>query len=250
MELRRALKREIRYLFTPGADVRGRLDAALAFRLVRGSACIGLAALNRALENVVCTTAVHIWFGYAAIIHVRPSRYSFPAGTAEWSAGASGVDETAQQWPGLSLLNQLPGKNHLGRPSTFRDRHGWVVRRTRGEPHRPPCPSWSARGSFDAAELRHEVPPSPAAFGKLQRCGGRAIVRRTHQTEMLGSSLKYGGGKGLSHFTACAEFCQFWRAAWDSRHYRARCGRRARPIRRRGRVVHGRKRNENFSRRP
>ena len=37
----------------------------------------GLAALERALDGVVGTTAVHICFGYAAIIHERPSAYSF-----------------------------------------------------------------------------------------------------------------------------------------------------------------------------
>ncbi|MGH8179934.1 MAG: uroporphyrinogen decarboxylase family protein [Steroidobacteraceae bacterium] len=37
----------------------------------------GLQALNRALEGVTGRTAVHICFGYAAIIHQRPSGYSF-----------------------------------------------------------------------------------------------------------------------------------------------------------------------------
>jgi len=37
----------------------------------------GLKALNRALEGISGTTAVHICFGYAAVIHVRPSGYSF-----------------------------------------------------------------------------------------------------------------------------------------------------------------------------
>ncbi|MCS5732712.1 methionine synthase [Herbiconiux daphne] len=37
----------------------------------------GLEALNRALEGVTGTTAVHICFGYAAIIHDRPAGYSF-----------------------------------------------------------------------------------------------------------------------------------------------------------------------------
>jgi 5-methyltetrahydropteroyltriglutamate--homocysteine methyltransferase len=37
----------------------------------------GLEALNRALEGVNGVTAVHICFGYAAIIHERPSAYSF-----------------------------------------------------------------------------------------------------------------------------------------------------------------------------
>ena len=37
----------------------------------------GLAALNRALEGVAGTTIVHLCFGYAAIVHERPSAYSF-----------------------------------------------------------------------------------------------------------------------------------------------------------------------------
>src|SRR6266851_4232744 len=37
----------------------------------------GLKALNAALDGITGTTAVHICFGYAAIIHVRPEGYSF-----------------------------------------------------------------------------------------------------------------------------------------------------------------------------
>ena len=37
----------------------------------------GLKALNRALEGITGMTAVHICFGYAALVHQRPSGYSF-----------------------------------------------------------------------------------------------------------------------------------------------------------------------------
>ena len=37
----------------------------------------GVEALQHALDGVTGTTAVHICFGYAAIIHGRPSAYSF-----------------------------------------------------------------------------------------------------------------------------------------------------------------------------
>ena len=33
--------------------------------------------MKRALDGVTGTTALHICFGYAAIIHVRPEGYSF-----------------------------------------------------------------------------------------------------------------------------------------------------------------------------
>jgi 5-methyltetrahydropteroyltriglutamate--homocysteine methyltransferase len=67
---------EVRDLFAAGADVvqidepymQARPDAARAY---------GLEALNAALDGVTGTTAVHICFGYAAIIHERPEGYSF-----------------------------------------------------------------------------------------------------------------------------------------------------------------------------
>jgi 5-methyltetrahydropteroyltriglutamate--homocysteine methyltransferase len=55
----------------------------------------GLRALNRALEGVQGTTAVHICFGYAAIIHDRPAGYSFLPELAGCSCAQVSI-ETAQ----------------------------------------------------------------------------------------------------------------------------------------------------------
>ena len=71
-----AVNAEIKDMFAAGADIvqvdepymQARPDAAREY---------GLRALNRALEGVKGETAVHICFGYAAIIHARPSGYSF-----------------------------------------------------------------------------------------------------------------------------------------------------------------------------
>jgi len=71
-----AVNEEIRDLFAAGADIvqvdepwmQARPDKARKY---------GLKALNRALEGVRGTTAVHICFGYAAVIHQKPSGYSF-----------------------------------------------------------------------------------------------------------------------------------------------------------------------------
>ena len=80
-------------------------------------------ALNRALDGVKGTTAVHICFGYAAIIHERPSGYSF---LPEFSG--STVDqisiETAQSNLDTSVLKKLPGKStvsytHLTLPTIY-----------------------------------------------------------------------------------------------------------------------------------
>jgi 5-methyltetrahydropteroyltriglutamate--homocysteine methyltransferase len=69
----------------------------------------GLAALNRALEGATGTTAVHICFGYAAIIHDRPSGYSFLPELAGCSCDLVSI-ETAQSGLDPSVLEQLPGK--------------------------------------------------------------------------------------------------------------------------------------------
>jgi 5-methyltetrahydropteroyltriglutamate--homocysteine methyltransferase len=69
----------------------------------------GLKALNAALDGVTGTTAVHICFGYAAIIHVRPEGYSFLPELVNSSVQQVSV-ETAQSNLDCSVLQKLPGK--------------------------------------------------------------------------------------------------------------------------------------------
>src|SRR5690349_6374630 len=72
----------------------------------------GLAALNRALDGVQGTTCVHICFGYAAIIHARPSGYSFLPELAGCKCKQVSL-ETAQSNLDTSVLAQLDGKQLL-----------------------------------------------------------------------------------------------------------------------------------------
>jgi 5-methyltetrahydropteroyltriglutamate--homocysteine methyltransferase len=69
----------------------------------------GLKALNRALDGVGGTTAVHICFGYAAVIHLRPSGYSFLGELAGCNCRQVSI-ETAQSNLDCSVLKTLPGK--------------------------------------------------------------------------------------------------------------------------------------------
>jgi 5-methyltetrahydropteroyltriglutamate--homocysteine methyltransferase len=69
----------------------------------------GLKALNAALDGVKGVTAVHICFGYAAIIHARPSGYSFLPELAGCSCQQVSI-ETAQSNLDCSVLEKLPGK--------------------------------------------------------------------------------------------------------------------------------------------
>jgi 5-methyltetrahydropteroyltriglutamate--homocysteine methyltransferase len=69
----------------------------------------GVKALNRALEGVKGETAVHICFGYAAIIHQRPSGYSFLPEFAGCSCQQVSI-ETAQSGLDCSVLASLSMK--------------------------------------------------------------------------------------------------------------------------------------------
>src|SRR6201989_1196009 len=71
-----AVNAEIKDLHAAGADL-VQIDEPYMQARPDGAREYGLAALQTALEGVTGTTAVHICFGYAAIIHERPEGYSF-----------------------------------------------------------------------------------------------------------------------------------------------------------------------------
>jgi 5-methyltetrahydropteroyltriglutamate--homocysteine methyltransferase len=111
MDYAAAVNAEIRDLHAAGADIvqvdepylQARPDAARAY---------GLTALNAALDGVTGTTAVHLCFGYAAIIHERPEGYSFLPELAACSCDQISI-ETAQSGLDLGVLADLAGKTIL-----------------------------------------------------------------------------------------------------------------------------------------
>lgn len=106
-----AVNLEIRDLFAHGADV-VQIDEPYMQARPEEARAYGLKALNRALEGVSGTTAVHICFGYAAIIHHRPSGYSFLPELSQCSCAQVSV-ETAQSNLDCSTLTGLKGKKIL-----------------------------------------------------------------------------------------------------------------------------------------
>ena len=103
-----AVNAEIRDLFAAGADV-VQIDEPYMQARPEKARQYGLAALNRALDGITGATAVHICFGYAAIIHERPSGYSFLPELAQCSCRQVSV-ETAQSHLDCSALQALAGK--------------------------------------------------------------------------------------------------------------------------------------------
>ena len=103
-----AVNAEMRDLFAAGADVvqidepymQARPDKARAY---------GLDALRKALDGIEGRTALHICFGYAALIHERPEGYSFLPELAGSSVEQISI-ETAQSNLDCSVLERLAGK--------------------------------------------------------------------------------------------------------------------------------------------
>ena len=108
MDYADAVNAEIKDLFAAGADV-VQIDEPYMQARPEKAREYGLKALNRALDGVTGTTAVHICFGYAAVIHARPSGYSFLPELSGCKCNQVSI-ETAQSNLDTSVLTQLRGK--------------------------------------------------------------------------------------------------------------------------------------------
>ena len=103
-----AVNAEIKDLFAAGADIVQIDEPYMQARPDRARE-YGLKAFNAALSGVKGTTAVHVCFGYAAVIHVRPEGYSFLPEFAHSPVQQVSI-ETAQSNLDVSILAKLPGK--------------------------------------------------------------------------------------------------------------------------------------------
>ena len=103
-----AVNEEIRDLFAAGADI-VQIDEPWMQQHPDKARAYGLKALDRALDNVHGTIAVHLCFGYAAVVHDKPSGYSFLP-ELEGSKAAQVSIEAAQPKLDLKVLEKLPSK--------------------------------------------------------------------------------------------------------------------------------------------
>jgi 5-methyltetrahydropteroyltriglutamate--homocysteine methyltransferase len=103
-----AVSEEIRDLFSAGADI-VQVDEPYMQAQPEKARAFGLEALNRALQGASGTTAVHICFGYAAIVHERPTGYSFLPELAACSCRQVSI-ETAQSKLDCAVLSNLAEK--------------------------------------------------------------------------------------------------------------------------------------------
>src|SRR5271157_3534929 len=108
MDYAAAVNAEIKDLFTAGADV-VQIDEPWMQQHPDKARQYGLKALNRALDGVAGTVAVHLCFGYAAVVHEKPSGYSFLAELEDSKAQQISI-EAAQPKLDLNVLKELPSK--------------------------------------------------------------------------------------------------------------------------------------------
>ena len=108
MALADAVNAEVRDLFAAGADV-VQLDEPYLQARAEKAERFAIKAINRALDGITGTTALHTCFGYAHIVHSRPNGYPFLEQLADVTAQQISL-ESAQQKVDLSVLKSLRNK--------------------------------------------------------------------------------------------------------------------------------------------
>lgn len=170
-----AINAEIKDLFEAGADI-VQMDEPYMQARPEKARQYGLTALSRALEGIDGDTALHICFGYAAIIHDRPEGYSFLPELAESDVKQISI-ETAQSKLDCAVLETLPGKRIiLGvidlSDMTVETPETVAERIRRAFPHCPP------ERITVAPDCGMKYLPREVAFGKLKAMvEGTRIVR-------------------------------------------------------------------------
>jgi 5-methyltetrahydropteroyltriglutamate--homocysteine methyltransferase len=176
MDFADAVNAEIKDLFAAGADV-VQVDEPWMQQYPDQARAYGLTALNRALDGVSGTVAVHLCFGYAAVVHDKPTGYSFLAELENANAQQISI-EAAQPKLDLAVLRNLPSKTiilgviDLADPTV--ETPEIVAGRIRAAlPHVPP------ERLVIAPDCGMKYLPRAVAFGKMKAMvDGARIVRQ------------------------------------------------------------------------
>jgi 5-methyltetrahydropteroyltriglutamate--homocysteine methyltransferase len=171
-----AVNLEIRALFAAGADV-VQLDEPWLETRPDAAKRYGVAAINRAMAGAAGTTALHVCFGYAALVKDKPAAYA-----ALEALGGAAVDqisiEAAQPKLDLGVLAGLPEKTwmigviDLADPGV--ETPAVVAARIRRALEVVPPERLIVTPDCGMKYL-----PRPTAFGKLEALSaGAALVRR------------------------------------------------------------------------
>jgi len=185
MDYAAAVNEEIRDLFAAGADI-VQIDEPYMQARPEKARQYGLQALNRALEGITGTTAVHICFGYAAVIHVRPSGYSFLGELAGCTCKQVSI-ETAQSNLDCSVLKGLPGKKILLGVIDLNDMSVETPEKVAARIRRA-LPYVKAEDLIVAPDCGMKYLPREIAFGKMKSMvEGARIMRQEYARNASGN---------------------------------------------------------------
>jgi 5-methyltetrahydropteroyltriglutamate--homocysteine methyltransferase len=175
MDYAAAVNEEIKDLFAAGADV-VQIDEPYMQARPEPARQYGVKALNRALDGVDGETAVHICFGYAAIIHERPTGYSFLPELAGTTASDISI-ETAQSNLDCSVLESLPDKRIILGVLDLSDPEVETAETVAARIRRA-LPHVDASRIVVAPDCGLKYLPRDVAFGKMKAMAdGAAIIR-------------------------------------------------------------------------
>jgi 5-methyltetrahydropteroyltriglutamate--homocysteine methyltransferase len=170
-----AVNDEVRDLFEAGADI-VQLDEPYLQARPEEARAYGVKVLNRALDGITGTTAVHVCFGYAAIIHDRPEGYSFLPELAAARCDQVSI-ETAQSGLDCSVLAGLDGKTIILGVLDLND-HAVETPGTIAGRVRRALPYVPAERLVLAPDCGMKYLPRAVAFGKLAAMTQAAALLR------------------------------------------------------------------------
>jgi 5-methyltetrahydropteroyltriglutamate--homocysteine methyltransferase len=175
-----AVNAEMKDLFAAGADIvqidepymQARPDKAREY---------GVEAIRTALEGIEGRTALHICFGYAAIIHERPAGYNFLPELAGTPVKEISI-ETAQSKLDCSILERLDGKTIILGVLDL-STHDVETPEQVAERIRRALPHVAPERLIIAPDCGLKYLPREVAYGKMEAMAkGAAIVREELET--------------------------------------------------------------------
>ena len=170
-----AVREEILDLFAAGADI-VQLDEPWMEARPEAARRYAVETVQRALDGVQGTTALHICFGYPAFVPDHGHRYEFLAELAEAPVDQISI-ETAQANLDVSVLEELPGKTILLGVIAL-DSADVETPQTVAERLRRALPHKDASQLIAAPDCGMKYLPRDAAFAKLQSLvAGAQLVR-------------------------------------------------------------------------
>jgi 5-methyltetrahydropteroyltriglutamate--homocysteine methyltransferase len=171
-----AVNAEIKDLFAAGADL-VQIDEPWMQQHPDKARAYGVKALNRALDGVSGTVAVHLCFGYAAVVHQKPSGYSFLPELESANAQQISI-EAAQPRLGLDVLRELPSKTIILGVIDLSDMNVETPQIV-AERIRRALAHVRADRLVVAPDCGMKYLPRPVAFAKMKSmAAGAALVRR------------------------------------------------------------------------